>query len=160
MFDIDGVLADVRHRLHHLESRPKDWDAFFAAAVDDPVLPEGRRAVEETLRAGTAVVYVTGRPNRYRRDTVEWLQRHGFPSADLHMRPTRDYRPARVYKAETIRTIASADEVVAVVDDDVEVVQHLRELGLTVLHATWMLRPTETAALELLLDAQESQGRT
>ena len=29
IFDIDGVVADVRHRLHHLESRPKGWDEFF-----------------------------------------------------------------------------------------------------------------------------------
>ena len=31
--DIDGVVADVRHRLHHLDRRPKNWSAFFAAAV-------------------------------------------------------------------------------------------------------------------------------
>jgi len=29
---IDGVLADVHHRLHHIARRPKDWPAFFAAA--------------------------------------------------------------------------------------------------------------------------------
>lgn len=29
VFDIDGVLADVRHRLPHVQGRPKDWDAFF-----------------------------------------------------------------------------------------------------------------------------------
>ena len=28
--DIDGTLADVQHRLHHLEGDPKDWDGFFA----------------------------------------------------------------------------------------------------------------------------------
>jgi hypothetical protein len=32
VFDLDGVLADVRHRLHFLDRRPKDWDGFFAAA--------------------------------------------------------------------------------------------------------------------------------
>ncbi len=36
VFDIDGVLADVRHRLHHVAARPKDWDAFFGAAPQDP----------------------------------------------------------------------------------------------------------------------------
>ena len=30
--DIDGVVADVRHRLVHVQSRPKDWDAFFDAS--------------------------------------------------------------------------------------------------------------------------------
>jgi hypothetical protein len=41
VFDIDGVLADVRHRLHLVEGRPKDWDGFFAAAADDPPLTRG-----------------------------------------------------------------------------------------------------------------------
>ena len=33
--DIDGVVADVRHRVHYVEQRPKDWKRFFAAAVRD-----------------------------------------------------------------------------------------------------------------------------
>ncbi len=39
--DIDGVLADATHRQHHLEGRPKDWDAFFAAVGEDPPIPRG-----------------------------------------------------------------------------------------------------------------------
>ena len=38
VFDIDGVLADVRHRLHHLQCRPQRWEAFFTAADRDPLL--------------------------------------------------------------------------------------------------------------------------
>ena len=43
VFDIDGVLADARHREHHVSGRPKDWDAFFAAVGDDPVVEAGRQ---------------------------------------------------------------------------------------------------------------------
>src|SRR5262245_49979 len=38
LVDIDGVVADAGHRLHLVERRPRDWDAFFAAAADDPPL--------------------------------------------------------------------------------------------------------------------------
>ena len=42
VIDLDGVIADVRHRLHHLKAKPKDWDAFFAAAArHDEAHPEG-----------------------------------------------------------------------------------------------------------------------
>ena len=41
VFDVDGVLADVGHRLRHLEGGRKDWGAFFAAAEKDPPLPVG-----------------------------------------------------------------------------------------------------------------------
>ena len=160
VFDIDGVLADVRHRLHHLQSRPKDWHAFFAAAVTDPVLEEGRSAIREAQAAGSRIVYVTGRPQRWRRDTQEWLSRHGMPEGPLHMRPNHDRRPARFYKAEVIGRLATEDDLVAVVDDDLQVVQHLRELGLPVLHATWMHEEPGQHQLDLLSEAQEEQGRT
>lgn len=156
VFDIDGVLADVRHRLHFLQRRPKDWHGFFAAAVDDPLLQPGRDALEEAAR-GSTIVYVTGRPARCRRDTVDWLRRHGLPDGELHMRPNRDRRPARFYKGEVISGLAAERDLVAVVDDDERVVEHLRDLGLTVLHATWMHGEEQ---LDLLQEAQETEGRT
>lgn len=30
IFDIDGTLADCSHRLHWIQSKPKNWNAFFA----------------------------------------------------------------------------------------------------------------------------------
>lgn len=44
VLDIDATLSDVRHRLHHLRRRPKNWDGFFAAAGADGPLPEGLAA--------------------------------------------------------------------------------------------------------------------
>ncbi|MEZ5186260.1 MAG: hypothetical protein R2720_10980 [Candidatus Nanopelagicales bacterium] len=159
VFDIDGVLADVRHRLHYLDERPKNWRRFFATAVDDPVLDEGRQALLEAATSAR-IVYVTGRPNWCRKDTREWLARHGLPAGELHMRPNRDRRPARFYKAEVIERIAAEYDLAAVVDDDVRVVGHLRALGLPVLHATWMQTPGAHDQLELLTEAQETEGRT
>ena len=58
--DIDGVLADVRHRLHHLDGR-KDWGAFFRDAPKDPLLDLGYDTVKQ-LAAVFEVVYLSGRP--------------------------------------------------------------------------------------------------
>ena len=53
--DLDGVLADTRHRLHWLDIRPKQWSRFFAAAVDE--LEAGLWAVAAPLRdAGGTVI--------------------------------------------------------------------------------------------------------
>ena len=41
VFDIDGVVADVRHRLHLIEGRRRDWVRFHESAVYDPALVEG-----------------------------------------------------------------------------------------------------------------------
>lgn len=155
VFDIDGVLADVRHRLHHLQRRPKDWRGFFADAVHDPVLEPGRRAALEAATA-SSVVYVTGRPERCRHDTEIWLAQHGLPAGDLHMRPNRDRRPAVFYKAEVIARLSREVDIAAIIDDDDRVVDRLREMGMPVLHAQWM----HGEQLDLLTQAQETEGRT
>lgn len=41
VFDVDGVLADVTHRLHHLRARPQRWERFFTAADCSPRAPGG-----------------------------------------------------------------------------------------------------------------------
>ena len=58
VFDIDGVLADVEHRRHHISGRPRDWPAFFAAAGDDPVLAPGVAMVHRAQADGKLVVYL------------------------------------------------------------------------------------------------------
>jgi phosphoglycolate phosphatase-like HAD superfamily hydrolase len=138
VFDIDGVLADVRHRLHHVASRPKDWDAFFGAAPLDPGLPEGLAAVTTAAAAGHVVVYLTGRPERCRADTLAWLAAQGLPPGDLFMRDDSDRRPARLTKVATLRRLARRFRIEAFVDDDAAVVQAARSAGFTVLHVDWM----------------------
>jgi phosphoglycolate phosphatase-like HAD superfamily hydrolase len=153
VFDIDGVLADVRHRLRHVERSPKDWDAFFAAAVDDPPLPTGVALAHESAR-DCEVVYVTGRPERWRPDTLAWFARHRLPAGELRMRRERDRRPARVAKPELLRELARRRTVAVVVDDDPQVCAAYERAGWRVLRATWM------GAEPTLFDAQEAEGRT
>ena len=153
VFDVDGVLADVRHRLHHLESRPKNWDAFFRAAVDDPPLAEGIALCLESAN-DCEVVYVTGRPESCRGDTLAWFARHGLPEGRLSMRRHGDRRPARMAKPQLLRTLARDRTVAVVVDDDEQVCDAYEEAGWRVMRARWM----ETAPV--LQQAQEEEGRT
>ncbi len=151
--DIDGVLADVRHRLHHVAGRPKDWDAFFAAASDDELLDEGR-AVAERLARDHELVYLSGRPDRCRDDTLDWLRRHGLPPGRVLLRPDGDRRPARMFKLDRLRDLAADRTVAVLVDDDPAVCEAARKRGFVVFEATWMAQqPT-------LFEAQERDGHT
>lgn len=158
VIDIDGVVADVRHRLHHLESRPKDWDAFFAAASEDPPLAEGV-AVVQRLAADHDIVYLTGRPERLRSVTARWLAALALPSGDMHMRKHSDRRPAKVTKPRLLATIARKRSVAVVVDDDPAVCDAYEAAGFAVLRADWMgsAPPSHRQALRA---AQEDLGRT
>lgn len=152
--DIDGVVADVRHRLHHLEGGSRDWEAFFAAMGADPVLAQGQALVTKARAEGHGIVYLTGRPERWRADTVIWLASHGLEGDDLFMRPDADRRPARVFKVEVLRRLASSAEIVALVDDDPEVLAAVAATGVATQLAEWMPRSAP------LRDAQEKLGRT
>ena len=103
VFDIDGVLADVRHRLHHLKGKPKNWKGFFADSVKDRPYSEGLEYYK-TLKETHEVVFLTGRPESCRRDTLLWLEKHGL-EGELYMRNEQDRRPASMTKAE--RSVSS-----------------------------------------------------
>ncbi|HEV2891223.1 MAG TPA: hypothetical protein VGX28_12680 [Frankiaceae bacterium] len=151
--DIDGVVADVRHRLHHIESSPKNWGAFFARADRDPPLAEGVERVR-ALADTHEVVYLTGRPERLRRVTAAWLERHGIGGHELVMRRHGDFRPAKLAKAEELRRLADGRTVAVVLDDDPEVCEALRAEGWPVEQATWVPHSRTLRA------AQEREGRT
>ncbi|MFJ8025662.1 hypothetical protein [Streptomyces sp. NPDC096311] len=153
VFDLDGTLADSAHRQRFLERKPRDWDAFFAAAPQDPPLAEGvalaLRSTEEC-----EVVYLTGRPERCRRDTVEWLAAQGLPEGRVWMRRNDDRRPARHTKLDVLRRLAREREIHVLVDDDELVCDEAERSGFRVVRARWA---TASAALK---DAQEREGRT
>lgn len=151
VFDIDGVVADVRHRLHHLRPRPT-WSAFFRDADQDALLPEGARLVAD-LQVQHEIVWLTGRPEWLRELTREWLVEHGLPDVELHMRPEDDYRPARQYKLAVLRRLRHR-EIAAFIDDDSEVIEAALADGLPAVLADWV--PRDGA----LRDAQERDGRT
>jgi hypothetical protein len=128
VFDIDGVLADPTHRQHHVSTRPKDWDAFFAAVGDDDVLVAGRDRLH-ALSAEHEVVLLSGRPESTRADTEAWLVRHGIEVSRLVLRADSDHRPAAQVKL--IAGIGAPHEVVLVVDDDETVTARLGASGYT-----------------------------
>ncbi len=153
VFDIDGVLADVRHRLHHLQARPQRWDAFFLAADRDPLLAEGATRLR-AAQVDHDVLYLTGRPERTRALTRAWLRAHDLPTGPLYMRPDADHRPARWVKRSTLRRLAHDRTIASVLDDDPAVVAALQADGWPVELATWLPHSST------LQSAQEQQGRT
>jgi hypothetical protein len=141
--DIDGVVADVRHRLHLIEAPTKDWEGFFAAATKDPPLPEGL-ALVLALKHDHDVVWLTGRPEHTRADTVTWLAQHGDD----------DRRPARHGKRDVVRELSTRRRIAIIIDDDPSVVRHLAEAGFQVRLAEWLPHSST------LRSAQERLGRT
>ena len=90
IFDIDGVLSDAAGRQHYIERGRRDWNAFFEACGDDPVIEEIARLLE-LLDQSLMVVLLTGRPQRVAPQTLAWLRRYGLRWDLLLMRSRGDY---------------------------------------------------------------------
>jgi hypothetical protein len=139
IFDIDGTVANYHHRQEHIQQDFPDWDAFFAASGIDEPLPDGVALALDHVSDGD-LLWLTGRPERYRDLTTRWLHKHRLPARHLHMRPDDDLRPAVVFKAERVQQLATKRRVALIVDDDDLVVHALRKVGWPVQHARWMPR--------------------
>lgn len=140
VFDVDGTLADARHRLHWIIGKPThaDWVAFFDAAENDPPVPEGV-ALARRLAAGLDIAYVTARPERIHGLTAHWLTAQGLPEGSLQMKAADDRRPAREMKLAAIRELeATGRRIERVVDDDPRVTHLLQAHGYTTQLAQWI----------------------
>ena len=103
LVDIDGTLADVRHRVHHVrDGRKKNWKAFFAGMDRDKPIASTVAWVR-TLAQSHDIVIITGRPEEYRARTSVWLQQNGVPFHDLFMRRNGDHRPDYEMKKEALK---------------------------------------------------------
>lgn len=130
LFDIDNTLACNKHRLHHIEKSPKDWDTFFAEMPDDPPI---RHMVDLASLIGrdNTVVYVTGRPAKYNELTRQWLVANGLPQGSIYSRPDGDRRNDDIIKMELLAVLRKDGfEPVMVFDDRTRVVNAWRAAGI------------------------------
>lgn len=132
IFDLDGTLADGSHRIHHIttEGKPKDWDSYFAALMGDTLIaPIARLAHAVALCYD--IVYVSGRPEEWQDETLEWLQVHGLPNGALYMRKAGDRRDDNIIKIELLAELrADGYAPIMAFDDRKRVVTAWREAGI------------------------------
>ena len=129
VFDIDGTLADLSHRLHHIEKKPKNWDAFFAKSADDKAIAHICDLARHLSKVAP-VVFVSGRSDRVRRDTEDWLEREVGLRGPLYMRKGRDRRPDYIVKAELLDLLqADGYRPIMAFDDRDQVVKMWRAKG-------------------------------
>lgn len=155
IFDLDGTLCDIRHRLHYIDEAAynekfleevtacagsptlfkKDWDGFNAACVGDaPIKPMCELAWH--LAQMVPVLFVSGRSEVVRKQTLHWLAYHvdsaiGVRGAHLWMRPDGDHRPDHELKGLILDEILAAGwEPIMCFDDRSSVVKMWRERGM------------------------------
>ena len=109
VFDIDGTLANIEHRLDYVRSKPKNWKAFDAGILNDKVNDPVAKVYWAIMsRRNVDVILASGRNERSRQDTEDWLFENDLTGyRNLYMRKADDYRSDDIVKDEII------DEIVA-----------------------------------------------
>ncbi len=101
VFDLDGVLSDAASRQHYIESGRRDWNAFFEACGDDPLIEEVAHLLK-LLDPELSIILLTGRPIRVQPQTLAWLARYELRWDLLVMRDFGDYAAATWFKEESV----------------------------------------------------------
>lgn len=132
--DLDGTLADVEHRVHHVRQTPKNWNAFHQAMDQDESYFWCIELIAAMRTRGYKIYFVTGRDEDYRNKTEVWLQKHNVQHDGLYMRTANDFRQDSDVKEELYHTmIEPIARVLFVVDDRKSVVERWRKMGLVCL---------------------------
>lgn len=143
--DIDGTISDYSKRKHWLDplgplrerndpatNSSVPWDRFNSEAINDAPIAE----VIQILRwsklgtGNTKIFHITGRNDKYRSITRDWINLHRVPSDMLLMRKYGDWRSDVDVKTELYRKhIAGKYNVLFALEDRDKVVEMWRNLG-------------------------------
>lgn len=143
LFDIDGSLADLNHRLHYIKNKPKNWKMFFLGMSEDKVISPTAFILEALIRGQESVLsdrendeegfwdfwvmFVSGRPDNYREITKKWIKDNlGISTYEnnLRMRKAGDYRDDTIVKEEILdQLLLEGHEIVCVFEDRKRVIE-------------------------------------
>lgn len=130
--DLDGTLALIGDR-----------DPFNPDTVEEDVLNNPVANILEVYSHQELfeiqIVFVTGRFEKLRQQTENWLRKHNFENYILFMRKDDDFRKDVVYKKEIyLNHIKDKYDVLFVLEDRDQTVRMWRkELGLTCLQVEY-----------------------
>ena len=132
--DIDGTIADCKHRQHFVTGEKKDWKSFFEAmhkdAPRDNIIDD---VYTEAVTSKSKIVFVSARPENYRNETLRWMYTNvPVSNPTLIMREGNDTRPDTPVKNDIYEKYLKKANIVKVFDDRPSVIRMWREKGLDV----------------------------
>lgn len=159
VFDLDGTLADIRHRVNYVRNGNRNYDAFFAACVDDAPNAPVVAALHAHLSAGHRVQIWSARSGVVRPQTEQWLAGQQIdPRLLAHMRDEGDITRDVELKRHWLLALHPDERPDIVYDDRQSVVDMWRDEGVTCFQvaANWeedakLIAPTIDPLLTIMI---------
>ena len=135
VFDIDGTLANLSHRLKWVSGEVKDWDRFYQGVGEDEVIVPIAQLFAmyaSSLPSSSKLICITGRPERTREATLKWFREKIGPEPDaIYMRKDHDFRPDVEVKREWVEKLRKeGHNIILAFEDRDRVVKMYRDLGI------------------------------
>jgi phosphoglycolate phosphatase-like HAD superfamily hydrolase len=132
--DLDGTLCNCEHRVHL--AREKKWDEFHSLLSRDKINVGAAAAIIALAAAKLNPIIVTGRPEKFKEQTVEWLQRYhvAWFFSQIIMRPDNDFSPDAELKLRLVEPFK--DQILLALEDRDRVVSAFRKAGIQ----TWQVQ--------------------
>lgn len=125
--DIDGTIADATERFKKAGAEPSrndkeaylKWVEAINTGMEDDV-PVGHMAeLCKTIADTHHFFYLTGREEKHRAVTVNWLEEMSFPESwKVIMRPNGNWQEMAEFKENAIKTASFGATKIVVFDDD------------------------------------------
>lgn len=137
--DLDGTLCNTGHRDHLAIAG--QWDAFHGLMLEDEPWPDVQQMLALLDGAGYTVVGLTARPEKYRNQTMNWLDVYDINLDSLIMRPSDDWRRSEDLKPALLDDWLEAQskahsDIWFLLEDRDKVTERWRNLG----HNCWSVR--------------------
>ena len=155
--DLDGTVADASPREPLIKGTNPDWAAYWDAVHLDRPVEEIHTLLLLILKEGGRIAYVTGRMERQRAATKQWLEKNALwrPGKTLlRCRRNDDFRSAAEVKQEIYSQLMAMPEFLLdfVLEDDPECVKMYRELDCLVLdvgsYTSWFYPNNKDKAMQ------------
>jgi len=180
--DLDGTLADIKHRLSFVRSSgasvdfKKDWKGFSKAIPGDILRLDVAKEIQELYRAGYTIILISARPENYREKTESWLSKfenriysdsypelsgEKFKYFTLIMRRAGDKRPDTEVKQQILDTYFKDKKhlIFKVYDDRPSVIRMWESNGLKVEDVVFTNRVLITKLLKIFVNQYMGRGR-
>lgn len=130
VFDIDGTIANLDHRLHYVKGEwKKDWDWFYSKLSEDTPIKATVDLLKILYHSYNKIILCSGRPDIHYWTTVNWLRANDIPYDYILMRGWWDRQDDTIAKENFHNKVLSKLNVKWIFDDRPRVVDMWRKKG-------------------------------
>jgi hypothetical protein len=135
------VLLDLDHTISNAFWRDsmigvESWDKYHEASKDDQPFRNMVSLINSLASVGYTIIGITGRNEKFRQLTTNWLLKHRIDVDELLMRPDDNFEKNGVMKIKAIeeRFKKNYKEIQFLIDDNEETILEFFKLGIPTLH--------------------------